>query len=864
MANSVDERIVEAKFDARDFEKGVDKTIKKLDELKDSLKLKESGKSITEFSQKTSESMEKAESALEKLSERFSTFKGLIKQQVLSGLANEVSSAFLKIEQSALNLARQLGSQQVAAGMNKYTDLLSSVRTLVVSGETEDSAYKSVERLQTYSDQTNASLEHMVGLMTKLKSSGSTLSDAQKSVEGLSNAAASMGVNMSYWPAIYNNWAQAYGRGKMLYQDWQTMETFNMVGEEFTKVILDAAVAEGTLTREISKNGETFYQTSNKVDKTIKKSKKVTQDKALKELMSFGFMTKKVMDRVTSTYYFEPIKEEQLEEFEKRVKTYGIESLSTLEQLQYKSFKAGQEARSFTDAMNTLKNAISTGWKDSFQIIFGKLDEATDFFMWLSDNELVSAIRSIGDFRNEVLTAWGVAFADGGIFKKGKTGRDMLIESLHTIDMLIGAVHNGFESLLPEEFNEALQRNLTFAESLGRKLGYMTKSFRDASRTIADFFSILVDEGKETEHRVLKEDYLKLFQKLGSGIGNTFGVLQKVFGKASEAFTKVFLALQPLINSITDALGSVLQPMADLNSNKDFFQDITNSIDNLVKILEPAVTVLKPVVEFLGQLGGVFVDLAIGTITTNVQLLSEALGLIIELFGGTSAQKANEGVGIIEGWGQDIQAFADTCKEGFQAITAFFGILFDNIREIFGLKEETEGKKGGLFDGIAQFFETNEFVQTVKDGTKKAFDSAKKLVLSLPSRIGKLAKSMWKSLDELLFGEKRMTVWMDKDGKRTAMVTRVKKGFSLWLDNTIDGIKNWVKSIPKSLTDLWKTIGDFLFGKQVVSEVTDDSSNKKQITTRVKEGFSKWLSDTVAEVKAWIGSIPGKIAEVWQ
>ena len=50
---SVDERIVEAKFDTSDFEKGVDKTIKKLDELKESLNLKDAGKSIGQVAEET-------------------------------------------------------------------------------------------------------------------------------------------------------------------------------------------------------------------------------------------------------------------------------------------------------------------------------------------------------------------------------------------------------------------------------------------------------------------------------------------------------------------------------------------------------------------------------------------------------------------------------------------------------------------------------------------------------------------------------------------------------------------------------------------------------------------------------------------
>ena len=49
MSTAIDERIVTAKFDASDFEKGVNKTIKKLDELKRtwiSKKLQKASKSL--------------------------------------------------------------------------------------------------------------------------------------------------------------------------------------------------------------------------------------------------------------------------------------------------------------------------------------------------------------------------------------------------------------------------------------------------------------------------------------------------------------------------------------------------------------------------------------------------------------------------------------------------------------------------------------------------------------------------------------------------------------------------------------------------------------------------------------------------
>ena len=144
MAKNVDERIVAAKFDSSNFEKGVDKTIKKLDELKKSLNLKDSGKNVTEFAKDASEGIDKAGNALERLSQRFTTFKGMIKQKILSEIAQQVSNAFLTIEQSILRFTKAISSDQISAGMSKYTEILNSVRTMTAAGVDQDLAYDKI------------------------------------------------------------------------------------------------------------------------------------------------------------------------------------------------------------------------------------------------------------------------------------------------------------------------------------------------------------------------------------------------------------------------------------------------------------------------------------------------------------------------------------------------------------------------------------------------------------------------------------------------------------------------------------------------------------------------------------------------
>ena len=71
---NVDVRIVEAKFDSKDFEKGVNKTLKKLDELKNQLSMKDTKKSITDLAKQTSEGVNKIDLSLTALQKRLTSF----------------------------------------------------------------------------------------------------------------------------------------------------------------------------------------------------------------------------------------------------------------------------------------------------------------------------------------------------------------------------------------------------------------------------------------------------------------------------------------------------------------------------------------------------------------------------------------------------------------------------------------------------------------------------------------------------------------------------------------------------------------------------------------------------------------------
>lgn len=816
MSDNVDTRIVEAKFDSEDFEKGVNKTIKKLDELKSKLEMKDTGKSVAELTKKTNEGIEKTNSSLERLSDRLTSFTGMIKQQLLSGLASEVSGAFLQIERSLAGLVNQLGSQQVQVGLSRYTEILNSVRTLTIGGIGMDTAYEEIRRLDTYSDQTNASLEHMVSLMTKLKTSGADLDSARKTVEGFSNAAASLGVNMSYWPALYTNFAQAYGKSKMQLEDWKTFQSFNMVGEKFTQQILDAAVAVGTLT----KNEQGLYQTSNKVDKTIKKSQLFSADK-WETYLNTGFFNRKVMEKVFGEmYYWEKISQEELDNL----------TDEEMQEFAYKCFKSGQEARSFTDALNTLKNAISSNWAKTFELLFGTLDKATEFFTWLSDNELVNAIRFIGDFRNEILGIWALG-------DDGENGRDLLISSLENIDSIIGNIAKAFQNTLPA------------SSDLGGRLWNLSYRFRSLTESMKEWFG----EADDEDSRVSK--LANVFSKFGKALAAIGEVVTPVVTAAWGSLSGILTAIFPTVDSIADGADHVRL-----------------AIENLKIILQPLLDILPTVFSVLGTIGTIFVGSAVDTAVFNIQLISDALGFFIELFGGKSAQQVENGKGILEGIRDDIIGIGNAAQNAMTFVKDFFSNLFKDLRVLLGMSEPVEGEEGGFFKNVTQFFETNEFLTNAKAWIDKAVTDVGTWIKDIPKRLSQYAFNFSEFIHGLFYNKVGDKI-VDNKGNLIREEMEIETPLKQWLDKTIERIREFIHSIPTRISELANEVGSvvgvalesiitFFFGEKVQAEAAHKASGKDQETnpeTFLRDTVNSQFNKMLGSVKDFIKDIPNRI-----
>jgi len=964
---TVDTRVVEARFDSKQFEKGVDKTVKKLDELKKSLNLKDTGKSVADLGDKISESTSKASDSLEKLQNRFTSFAGMLKQKFLGGIADEIVGVFFKLKNSFESLVSSMSTAQISRGMQRYTDILTSVRTLTAAGVSENAAYESIERLGMYADQTSYSLDELVSTMSKFKTAGASLDTARRMVEGLSNAAASMGVNAQQAARAYLNLQQAYSKGKMTQADWISFESLPMVGEKFNQAILDAAEKVGTL----KKNAKGTYEV---VSKAVKAdggvggrvsgaaAKGITAENMGTKLAS-GWFNKKVMEEVFgNTYYFEDIgiaevnkikkKEEQIKadlrkeiekgivaekdfdkEVTKRLQDYfdetnkasleekkkeiaerkktkqleydaavkdlkGDERKKAMEEYRksiaeldkeltdfenahhlsafaYQAFRAGQEARSFTDVLNTLKDAISRGWATSFELIFGKLDEASAFFTKLTESQFAEGIYAIGEFRNAVLESW-----------RNNGGREDMLSVLEYMDDLAGNIFKKLGLITDEEdyfnkhfdehkymalnqrdpeaaeqYKQSIQDEAAdhspfedMAKELGQRLSIVGRNIKDFFEGVKKWFTEADTTGVSRLQRIT--NIINNFSNVFTGAATAVGMGLEFIGNIYLSLKTTFDHLWQALDRLTQKFFSLFNPKAS-QEGLTVFRAIEDTFNNILKVVQPLDEPLGKIIDILTDIISFAIDIGAGTVVGNIQFFADAFGLLLELLGIGSSQQDRK-AGVLDGITKEIENFGEVCKSAIKSIGEFFDSIFKDLRIFLGLDKENKLKEGGIFANIQDFFKTNEFVETVKGWIDNAIKNIGEFIRSIPSRLGKIFSGIKEGILDLFYEG----FYIDSKGEKTW----IKKPLLQWLETAYNTVANFITiDIPNFIKSLPSLIGKFLEG---IFYTTDGATSYykdgklQPLYNKVPNALKQWLDQAIKDVTEFISSIPGEIAKI--
>lgn len=496
MSSSIDQRIVEMQFDNAQFEKGISTSLKSLDNLEKGLKLDGASKGLQSVANAAnSMNFDGLQSGIYAVQQKFSALE-VIGITALQRITNQAISA-------GEALVKSLSMDQISAGWSKYAAKTKATQTLVAQGNALDDVNKHMEQLNWFTDETSYNFTDMQENIAKFTATGKGLEESVTAMEGIALWAAASGQNATTASRAMYQLSQAMGAGVMRKEDYKSIQNASMDTDEFRQKCLDAGVALGTL----KKNADGTYQS------LVANTKAFEKSQFAEHLTNDAWFTSDVMMQVYRDYakavdqiytYVQDKADageiittsQAIEEMGDKVDAFGL-----------KVFKAGQEARTFDDAIDSVKDAVSTGWMKTFEIIFGDAEQSTKLWTDLA-NDLYDIFAEGGNERNSYLETIFGKQSDALTEAQWKT----VAETTEASDTLKQALMDTAKAH-GVAIDEMINDETSFEQSLSK--GWLTsnilsetlKKFTDDTVESTETLTAKLDEYKKIASDVIKGNY---------------------------------------------------------------------------------------------------------------------------------------------------------------------------------------------------------------------------------------------------------------------------------------------------------------------------------------------------------------------
>ena len=234
MSTTIDNNVVEMRFNNSQFEAGVKSTLGSLDQLKKSLNLDGAG---------ATSSLKNIEAGVNSISSRF-TAMGAVAQAVLTNITSMAMNLGSK-------LVNSLAIDPIMQGFGEYETKIGSIQTVLANtakhGTSVETINAEFKKLNDYADKTIYSFGDMtknVGLFTN---AGIKVEDATSMIKGFSNSAAAAGTDAGKAAEAARQLSQGLSAGRITLQDWNSLQTAGMGNENMKAGLIDIAGAMGTL-----------------------------------------------------------------------------------------------------------------------------------------------------------------------------------------------------------------------------------------------------------------------------------------------------------------------------------------------------------------------------------------------------------------------------------------------------------------------------------------------------------------------------------------------------------------------------------------------------------------------------------------
>jgi len=582
MSTEIDERVVSMKFDNKQFESGTAVTMSTLDRLKKGLNLEGASKGLEGVGAAAKNiSMDGLASGVDAIKVKFSAL------QVIA------VGALLNITNSAMNAGKNLISSltldPVMDGFKEYETQMGAIQTVLANTSSKGTTLKDVNaalgELNTYSDKTIYNFTEMTKNIGTFTAAGVDLKTSVAAIKGIANLAAVSGSNSEQASTAMYQLSQAMASGTVKLMDWNSVVNAGMGGEIFQKSLQETAKVHGV-----------------NIDAMIKK------EGSFRETLKTGWLTTSVLTETLSKFTGD-LSAQQL-----KALGYSDKQVVSIMKMGQTAYEAATKVKTFSQLLDTLREAVGSGWAQTWGTIVGDFDEAKMLFTSVS-NTLGGIIGASATARNTMLTGW-----------KALGGRTALIDAIRiaftNVMDVVKAVSSAFREVFPATTSKQLFNITTGLKSFVSSLTMSKSGLENIHNTFKGLFAVL-DIGVQIITFIAKALFLVVgaFLPVTDGVyavtggfgyflamidnaikkSNIFGIaltgIGAVMGVVRKIITTAISVIALGFNTVADVIRPVIEQFKNFVKTSTLIADVTDKVKsvfiNIGNALIPYIEQLK-------------------------------------------------------------------------------------------------------------------------------------------------------------------------------------------------------------------------------------------------------------------------------
>lgn len=566
---TIDDKVVAMSFESSKFESGVNNVLSGLDKLKRALHFPDAGKGLNDINA----AGQKVD--LSHISRTLDDIKGKFSAMSVAALAVFATIATRAVSAGA-QVAKAFTIDPIIQGFHEYETQLNAIQTILsntaAAGTDLQDVNKALDELNTYADKTIYNFSQMTKNIGTFTAAGVDLQTAVGSIKGIANLAALSGSNAEQASMAMYQLSQAISSGRVSLQDWNSVVNAGMGGTVFQRALAQTAEKMGTL----SEGAVTLKGKMKNVSIEGKSFRESIQAKPGEQ----SWLTSEVL-----TATLEQLSGD-LTDAQLKAQGFSAAQIKAIQAQAKMATNAATQVKTFSQLIDTTKEAVGSGWAKTWQIIFGNFGEAKRLFTSVS-NSINDFVTKSANARNKILQDW-----------KNLGGRTLLIASLRTafknLGEIIAPIKDAFRDIFPRKTGQDLFDLTKRFNEFAKALKPSPQTVENLRRTFRGFFAAL-DIGKQIIGGIFTV-FSRMVGALGAGNGgflNLTGSIGDFLVSIDNALKKggklhnYFATLGDILAKPIELISDLAGALGDLFATKAS-GGVSGAIGGLGAVLEPA------------------------------------------------------------------------------------------------------------------------------------------------------------------------------------------------------------------------------------------------------------------------------------